>query len=198
MRQLILAVVVLSTPAVLHAQWRATLLAGSATSHGDARNATDPEQPQLRADRPATFRFGLSSDHAAWRLGVDIHHTGADLAEVSATSVVATLSALKAWGAGVEIARRIAGRSDGAMLLVGVGGTFDRWSFDLDNASTRWRLAGRGSLETDYRIGGRWSAVVRGELSAGPSVFTADEIPEDFTRQSAVRIGLLVGVTRMF
>jgi hypothetical protein len=198
MRQLILAAVVLSVPTVLPAQWRATLLAGSAASHGDAQNASDPEQPQLRADRPATLRFGLSHDGTAWRVGVDLHHTSADLAEVGATSVVATLDALKAWGSGVEIARKIAGARDGAMLLVGVGATLDRWSFDLDNSAARWRVAARGSLETDYRIGQRWSAVVRGELTAGPSVFTPDEIPQDFTRHSALRIGLLVGVTRMF
>jgi hypothetical protein len=195
-RQLIFIAALCGAPSTLHGQWQAVLVTGSIRSRGDAQSSTDPDQAQLRAERPGTIRVALQRNSGAWRLGIDAHHVGADLAEVGSGSIVATRAALAAWGGGIELARRLAGRDQSAALLAGIGATVDRWTFDLPDATPRWRVAARGALEAALPVSARWTAVVRGEVWAGPSVFAADEIPDGFTRRTAMRGGLLVGIAR--
>jgi len=179
----------------MHAQWRAMLLIGSATSRGDARAELDPQRPELRADRPGSITIGVAHDAGPWRLAIDLHRTSADLTEAGTSSSVTTPDLLKAWGAGVEVGRRIAGRSDAAVLMIVAGATYDRWTFDLTDNSPRSRAAARGALEADLPIGRRWSAVIRWQATVGPSVFNANELPDGFTSRTAIRSGIGLGLS---
>jgi len=192
----LLLVLLLAVPTTLRAQWRIALLTGSASSHGDARNDTDPAHPEIRADAPATISVGLARERGPWRVGVELHHTSADLAEISALSAVTTRSVLKAWGAAIEGSRRIAGGRDAPALSVGVGAGIDRWTFDLDESSPRWRATARGAIEAEMPIGAAWRAVIRSQAAVGPSVFKPDELPDGFVQRMAVRIGVVFGVSR--
>jgi hypothetical protein len=192
----LLLVLLLSFPTTLRAQWRIALLTGSASSHGDARNDSDPAHPEIRADAPATLSVALARERGPWRAGIELHHTSADLAEISAASAVTTRSVLKAWGAAIEWSRRIAGGGDAPALSVAVGAGIDRWTFDLDESSPRWRATARGTIEAEMPISAAWRAVIRGQAAVGPSVFKPDELPDGFVQRMAVRVGLVVGVSR--
>lgn len=195
MRYLLLALL-LSVPTTLPAQWRLALLTGSASSHGDARNDSDPAHPEIRADAPATLSVSFARERGPWRVGVELHHTSADLAEISDASAVTTRSVLKAWGAAIEWSRRIAGGGDASALSIAVGAGIDRWTFDLDESSPRWRATARGTIEAEMPISAAWRAVIRSQAAVGPSVFRPDELPDGFVQRMAVRIGLVVGVAR--
>ena len=196
MRQLLLAFLVVSITPSLNAQWRVALLHGTAASHGDARADADPAHPELQAHRPATWAVSLSRATGRWRLGIDLHRTTADLAEVGPSSSVSTKSVLTAWGTAIEFARRVAGQAGTAELFAGGGASLDRWTFDLTDDSPRTRAAARGVIEADFPIGGGWSATVRGEAAVGPSVFKLDELPDGFTPRTATRVGIVLGVAR--
>ncbi|MGH7594395.1 MAG: hypothetical protein ACRELE_11175, partial [Gemmatimonadales bacterium] len=103
-----------------------------------------------------------------------------------------TFGAFDAWGAGVELGFRIAGQPSRPALLAGAGLGGDRWN--LDGAAARWRATVRGTLEADFPVARGWSAVVRGETTAGPSVFTATELPEGFVQRTMWRTGIALGV----
>lgn len=196
MRRILLACFACLAPITLHAQWRLALLHGSANSHGDAQADIDPEHPELHAERPATWTFSLARGIGAWRIEVGMHRTSADLAEVGGTSRISTNGVLAAWGTGIELTRRVAGRAGSTALLAGAGVTIDRWTFDLVDASPRTRWAARGVLEVDLPITPKWGAVIRGELLFGPSVFQSAELPEGFSTRAATRLGLVLGVAR--
>lgn len=194
MRHLLLCLLVCTASSALNAQWRVALLSGSATSHGDARDDVDPAHPEFHADHPATLTVAVARETGRWRVGVEGHHSTADLSEVSASAAVTTFGAFDAWGAGFEVGVRIAGQSSTPTLRAGVGLGGDRWSFA--GAPARWRAAAHGALEADFPIGRRWSAVVRGEVTAGPSVFTTAELPEGFRQRAMWRTGFALGIAR--
>jgi hypothetical protein len=193
-RHILLFLLVLSAPSALNAQWSVALLSGSATSHGDARDDSDPAHPEFHADRPATLTVAIARETGRWRVGVEAHHSTADLSEVSASAAVTTFRAFEAWGAGFELGIRLAGDPSRPTLRAGVGAGGDRWSFA--GAPARWRTAARGALEADFPIGRRWSVVVRGEAAAGPSVFTSEELPEGFKQRAMWRTGFALGIAR--
>lgn len=196
MRRLFLFLLVLSGPSALDAQWQLGLRHGTATSHGDARADLDPAHAELQAHRPGTWTLSFARELGAWRLGLDVHRTAADLAEVGPSSSVTTSSLLAAWGFGLELSHRIAGRSGAASLLVGGGALIDRWTFDVADNSPRTRVAARGFLEADLAISQQWLGVIRGEVASGASVFRPDELPQGFTTRTATRLGLALGVAR--
>lgn len=196
MRHLLLAFLLLSGSTRLHAQWRVALLTGTASSYGDARDDTDPAHPEIHAEGPATLTISLAHEHGPWRVGLELHHTSADLAEISASSAVTTRNVLKAWGTAVELTHRIAGRPGSSALHVSLGAGIDRWTFDLVESSPRWRASARGALAAELPINPAWSAVIRGQVTAGPSVFKPEELPEGFVQRTAFRLGLVVGVAR--
>jgi hypothetical protein len=196
MRQAILFLIVIASAQPLQAQWGIALRHGAAVSHGDAQGDVDPAYPELQAHRPATWTFALSRDAGAWRLGVDLHHTTADLAEIGGASTVATASVLASWGLGAEFARRIAGQRESAGLFGVIGASIDRWTFDLTESSPRNRAALRGAIEAEFPIGNGWLTTMRGEVSRGPSVFKADELPDGFTTRAATRLGIVLGLAR--
>lgn len=196
MRHIMLSVLLLTGATALNAQWRIAALSGSATSHGDARDDSDPAHPEFHADRPATLTVVLAREAGPWRVSAEGRHSTADLSEVSRAVAVTTFGAFEAWGAGVELGVRIAGHSSTPELRAGLGLGGDRWS--LDGAPARWRVTARGSLEADFPLARAWSAVVRGEATTGPSIFTADELPEGFTQRGMWRTGIALGVARRF
>jgi hypothetical protein len=193
-QHLFLSVLMLAGSTALSAQWRLTAMSATATSHGDARDESDPAHPEFHADRPATLTLALARDAGPWRLSVEGRHRTADLSEVSRSVAVTTFGAFEAWGGGLELGVRIAGHPSAAELRAGVGLGGDRWS--LDGATTRWRATTAGSLEADFAVARSWNAVVRSEVTLGPSVFRADELPEGFTRRTTWRTGIALGVAR--
>lgn len=196
MRILYCLLCLLTGPAALPAQWRVTLLSGTATSHGDARDDIDPAHPEIHAENPFSLALSLTRRTRAWRVGAEIHYLAADLAELSGSAAVSTRGVLKGWGTAAEIARRVAGR-DGAPALHAVAGVaMDRWSFDLAESAPRWRVSIRGALEAEFPFGASWGAVIRGQVAGGPSFFEQEELPEGFAPRMAVRIGMLLGVSR--
>jgi hypothetical protein len=195
-RHLLLALLLLAGPTTLHAQWRVTLLTGTASSYGDARDDTDPTHPEIHADAPATLAVSLVRDRGPWRVGLELHHTSADLAEISGSSAVTTRSVLKAWGLAFDLTHRLAGREGAPALFVSLGAGVDRWSFDLAESSPRWRATARGALDAELPINPAWGVVIRGQATAGPSVFKAEELPEGFVQRTAARVGVVFGVAR--
>lgn len=198
MRSLLLSIIVMAGSRSLTAQWQVALLHGSATSHGDARAEADPDHPELHAEGPSTWLLAFARDVGAWRIGADLHRTTADLAEVGGSSSVTTRSVLAAWGAGIEVGRRIAGHAGAATLQASAGVRVDRWTFDLVETAPRTRVAAQGALSAQLPIGVQWSAVIRGEVTHGPSVFIAEELPEGFSSRTATRLGMVLGVARRF
>ena len=196
MHRLLFSVLILSAPTVLPAQWQLALRHGTASSHGDAGADLDPTHPELQAYRPAMWTLAFARDIGAWRFELDLHRTTADLAEIGSSSSVTTNGVLSAVGGGLAVGIRIAGQPDRASLYVGAGAVVDRWTFDVADNSPRTRAAARGSLEADLPIQQRWSAVIRGELLAGPSVFRTDELPQGFSTRLATRVGVALGLAR--
>lgn len=188
----------LCVPLTLPAQWRLALTTGSSTVRGDARDDADTDRPELRDDHPSTIRLALGRDAGAWRISAGVEHIGADISESSASTAIVTPAALHAWGAMAEAGRRLAGHSGTAALYLLVGGELTHWSFDMADGSGRSRGAVQGAAELDFPVGRRWSAVVRGEVATGGSVFSADELPDGFARISRRRSGVNLGIARQF
>jgi hypothetical protein len=193
-QHIVLAVLLLAGPTALAAQWRLAVLTGSATSHGDARDNSDPTHPEFHADRPVTLTLALTRDAGPWRLSLEGRRLTADLSEVSRSVAVTTFGAFEAWGAGIELNVRIAGHPSQAELRAGLGLGGDRWS--LEGASARWRATAAGSLEADLSVARGWNAIVRGGVTTGPSVFRTEELPEGFARRTSWRTGIALGVAR--
>ncbi|MGH7524619.1 MAG: hypothetical protein ACREK8_09955 [Gemmatimonadales bacterium] len=182
--------------AALNAQWRVAAMAGSADSRGDARNEDDPDQPEFHAERPVTLALALGHEQGRWRINLEARRTTADLSEVSHSVGVTTYGAFSAWGAALEFQARLAGSSAGPAAWAGLGAGLDRWS--LDGARARWREVARGSIAGEFPMGRGWRFLVRGEASAGPSLFIKTELPEGFTPRMTWRTGITLGVAREF
>jgi hypothetical protein len=196
--QLRLLCLLLCAPLAMQAQWRVALTAGSSTVRGDARDDADTDRPELRDDHPSTIRLALGRDAGAWRISAGVERIGADISESSASTAIITPAALHAWGAMAEAGRRVAGHRGTAALYLLVGGELINWSFDLADASSRSRGAVEGAAEFDFPVGRRWSAVVRGEVATGGSVFAVDELPDGFARINRRRSGVNLGIARLF
>jgi hypothetical protein len=182
--------------AALNAQWRIAAVAGSADSRGDARNDADPDRPEFHAERPVTFALAVGRGAGRWRINLEARRTTADLSEVSHAVAVTTYGVFSAWGAALELQRRIAATPGGPTAWAGVGAGVDRWN--LDGATARWREMARGSIAGEFPVGRGWRFLVRGEASAGPSVFTRAELPEGFTPRMTWRTGITLGVAKEF
>ena len=194
MRKILLVLLLVTGPARLAAQWRIAILDGSAAAHGDARNDTDPARPEFHADRPTTVTVSIAHDHGRARFGVESRYTTADLIEEGASVAVTTFGVFQAWGAGAELGIRVAGRADAAQLRAGAGAGLDRWQ--LEGGLARWRPSARGALEADFPFAQDWSAVIRAEVTVGPSIFIAEELPESFSPQASWRTGITRGIAR--
>lgn len=194
MHRLLLLVLSIACSRPLAAQWRVAVLVGSAASHGDARNDSDPTHPEFHANRPGTATVALARDWGTWRVTLEARRTTADLAEVGTGAVVvSTRGAFEGWGAALEFGARLAGNASSSWHAA-AGIAADHWSFQLGSA--RWRPSIRGALEGDFGIARGWTAIVRGEATIGPSIFTPSELPEGFERHRMWRTGFSMGVAR--
>ena len=178
------------------AQWRTTIVTGSATAGGDARNPTDPDHPQFAPANPNTFALSLGRELGRWRLSVDARHVSAGLTERGSSVEVITRGVLRAWGGGIELARRVAGREGGSTLHAAIGAEFDHWTFNGLEEAPRNRAAVRGALEAEIPLHRRWSAIVRTEAALGTSLFTQDDLPPNYALGTAWRYGMGLGVAR--
>ncbi len=192
---MVLAAALLWAPA-LAAQDQVALLAGNAASRGNARSEAGPDHPELRPEPMAAFTLAWRHAAGRWRLDGEVRRTTADLAEIGPGTAVVTRGALHAWGAAALVGRRLAGAAGSANLAALAGVTFDRWQFSGIAGASRWRVAGTAALEAELPAGGRWSALFRGAVAAGPSLFDAAELPSEFHQAAAWRYGISVGVAR--
>ena len=199
MHRMILFAVLTSIPALrLTAQWHVALTGGRAGTAGHARSTDDvPDgRAELRPWRPATLALRVGRDLGHWRVSAEVRRTTADLAISGEATVVITTGAIDAWGSGIEVTRRIAGKPGKPALRAGVGAVAERWSFDLDGGDARWRLAAQGVLDASIPLWRGWSGVLRAEAALGQSLFDEDELPLGYEVRRAVRHGIAVGVAR--
>ena len=194
MRSLTFSLLVLIPWHPAAAQWRLTLMQGSASVQGHSRDESSPDHPAFLPDRPNSVGLTLGHESGPNRLAIDLRRTLADLALRGPGTTIVTRGALHAWSVGVEAARRLAGDTGHPTLHCGLALLVERWNFDLGASEARWRTAGRGALEVGLPIAGRWIGVVRGEMTASASIFTADELPDGYVRKMGWRRGILVGL----
>lgn len=197
MHRLFLFTALMSVPIVhLDAQWYAALTGGRAGTVGHARSTDDA--PDSRAEllpwRPATLALRIGRDLSDWRVGIEARRTTSDLAARGEGTVLVTTNVADAWGAGVEVTRRLAGGAGRPALRAGVGVLAERWSFDLDGGDARWRLAAQGVLDAGVPLWRRWSGVIRAEAALGRSLFDEAELPVGYELRPAVRHGVAIGV----
>lgn len=181
-------------PVPLHGQWQLNLVAGSARSAGHARADGDPEHPEVGPDRPATLALSLVRGLGAWQVGASLNRATADLTIRGRESAVLTRGGLTAWGAGVEIGRRIAGRTGAPTLAAVAGGAIERWSFPVSGGDPRTVVMARAALEGQLPLRAHWCGIVRGEAAVGGSLFSADELPPGYAVRAGRRWGLGLGV----
>ena len=186
-------VLLLFAPVPAAAQWRLTLLHGTAEVWGHSRDEGSPDHLAFLPDRPSSNVLVVGRDLGRTRLSVEVRRTTADLTLRGPGTAIVTRSALHAWGVALEGGRRLAG-ADGRPTLHGsLGVLMERWDFDVNASGARWRAAGHGALEVGVPITRRWQGIFRGEMMAGPSVFSADELPEGYVRKAGWRRGVMLG-----
>ncbi len=196
MRSSLLMVLSLLCPATLAAQYQVAVLAGSAASRGNARSDIGPDHPELRPDNATAVAVAVRRWSGRWRADAVVRRTTADLSEIGPGTALVTRGALEAWGGGVLIGRRLTGSARRASLAALLGAGVDRWRFVGIDGASRWRGAGWGALEADLPAGGRWLALIRGDVAVGPSLFDAGELPSEFRATPAWRYGISLGVAR--
>ena len=194
MRSLTVSLLLLVPLHAAAAQWRLVLLHGTATVSGYSRDESSPEPLAFLPDHPRSDIITIGRDLGRNRFNVEVRRTSADLTLRGQGSAIVTRGALHAWSLGLEGARRLAGATTRPTLHGGLGLMVERWDFDVDANGARWRLAGRGTLEVTVPITRRWNGVVRGEVTASPSIFAADELPEGYVRKMGWRRGMMLGV----
>ena len=178
------------------AQWRTSIVTGSATAGGDARNSADPDHPQFAPANPSTIALSVGRDMGRWRASIDVRHVAAGLTERGASVEVITRGVLRAFGAGFELAHQVIGRDGASTVHLGVGAEFDHWTFNGLDEAPRNRIAARGALEAGVPLHGSWSAVIRAEGAFSHSLFTQDELPPNYALGTAWRYGMGIGVSR--
>lgn len=180
-------------PHGLCAQWRATVAHGLGSGYHDATDATAGDDAEFRADRLRTWVVGLDRTAGGWRAGLDLRRTVADLAEDGSETAVVARDALSAIEGTLAVAHRVVGHGTTPSLWLGAGLAAERWSFDVDGGSPRWRVAVRLSAEGDVPLTRRWSALVRGEYALGAAAFGQDELPDGFAPATARRAEVQIG-----
>jgi len=187
----------LTTASPLSAQWSLTLQAGSSRAHGHARALDEPDQPELRPDRPTSLELGVGRQFGSWRVILSGRHTSADLTASGTTAAVVSKSALDGWGFGLELGRRVAGRAGTPTLELGIGVIRDHW--DLGTADdARWRQVYRAAAVMTVPVWRTWGIVVREEFGIGSSLFHDADIPQGYRLRPGWETGLLLGVRRVW
>ncbi len=194
-RAVILAVSsLLCLTAPLPAQREISVLGLTGNSAGHARADADPDRPTIAPDHPASWQVGITSDRGPWRVALLVRHTQADLGIRGTESAVLTRGAIRTWGVGAEVGRRVAGHADAPTLhaLVGLGAA--RTTFPVTGGDPRSVVVGRLAFVGGVPLTSRWRAVVRGEGGIGGALFGADELPPGYAvragREWSIGVGL--------
>lgn len=194
MRALVLSLplcIALASP--IAAQWGTSFMVAGAAVHG---HAVDADGTHIRPESPRTVSLAISRTSGRWRIETGVRHTDASLAVAAAEARVVTPAMMSAWGAGVDVSRRVAGDDAQPTLHAGVGIDASHWTFADAPDDSRWRMSALAMLQGSAAIGGRWRLLLRGEVAVGRSLFVAAELPEGYRLQRATRHGLAVGIER--
>lgn len=175
-------------------QWQAQLVASSARAAGHARADNDPDRPEVAPHHPVALAVTVVRPLGAWQLAGIIRRTRSDLAISGSETAVVTRGALRAWGAGVELGRRVVGTPDSPSITVGLGASVERWSFPTSGGEPRFVPMGHGALEGRVPLARHWLGIVRGEAAVGGSLFTSSDLPPDYTVRVGRRWGIGIGV----
>ncbi len=199
MRSSLLMVLSLLCPPALAAQYQLAVLAGSAASHGNARSDIGPDHPELRPDNATAVAVAVRrwSGTLARRRRAPPHHRR----PFRNRSRHGGRHPRGARGMGWRrrsIGRRLAGAADAEPASRRCSGA-GRGPLAIRGDRRRQPMARRRAappLEADLPAGGRWLALIRGEVAVGPSLFDAGELPADFRATPAWRYGISLGVAR--
>src|SRR5512140_3329457 len=105
------------------AQWRLTLLHGTASTWGHSRDESSPDHAAFLPAQPTTLALALGREFGRQRLTIALRRTGADLALRGPGTTIVTRGVLRAWSGTLELARRLAGAVGRPTLHGGLGAT---------------------------------------------------------------------------
>lgn len=178
----------------LRGQWQLQLVASSGRAAGHARADADPDRPEVAPHHPVTLGVTVVRPLGAWHLAGSVRRTHADLAISGGEAAVVTRGALRAWGAGVELGRRVVGTPSSPSVTLGLGASVERWSFPTSGGEPRFIPVGHGALEGRVPLARRWLGIVRGEAAVSGSLFTSSDLPPDYAVRVGRRWGIGIGV----
>lgn len=193
MRHRLLPVLFLLLPVPLLAQidLTARLVESRYGSQASAPEVGDGPSIRPLADLGAGLEVGLR--RGDWRLSVGATRIIHDLVLQGGEAGIITPDVLEGLDFVAQIGRPIL-RNGGASLELAAGVIGTRWSFVGLGDPARWRWGPVASLAGVLPLSGRLSAVTRLAMSRAGGIFTAEEIPEEYTRQSANRFEWSVGI----
>ncbi len=188
-----LFLLLLLTPCPLAAQIDLTMR-WSVAGHGGHADAATDDRPSMHPGPETVPTAAIGIRRGGWRAALSVRRSTSDLILAGEESGIVTTDALRDLSLSLDLGGVIAGTAHGARLSL--LGTLSRhsWSFPQfeDPSRTRW---GTGlAIEAEVPLTGRWVGLVRADLERSGSLFTDDELPGDFTRRSARRRSLGVGV----
>jgi len=193
MRHRLLPVLFLLLPVPMIAQVDLTVRLVE-SRHGSQASAPDiGDGPSIRplADLGPGLEIGLR--RGDWRVSVGTARITHDLVLQGGDAGIITPDVLRGVDLAVQVGRPILRHGDASIeLAAGVIGT--RWSFVGLGDPSRWRWGPVASLAGVLPLSGGVSAVTRLAVSRAGGIFTDEEIPEEYTRESANRFEWSVGL----
>jgi hypothetical protein len=189
---LVLALLMHREPLV--GQWQVQLVGTSDRAAGHARADADPDRPEVAPHRPVTLAVSVVRPFGTWHLAGTVRRTHSDLAISGGETAVVTRGALRAWGAGAELGRRVVGSADSPSVVAALGGLVERWSFPTSGGEPRVIPSVYGAVEGRVPLTRHWQGIVRGEAAVGGSLFTASDLPADYRARAGRRWGFGIGV----
>lgn len=178
----------------LTGQWQMQLVASGARAAGHARAEADPDRPEVAPHHPVTLALTMVRPLGAWHLAGTVRRMHSDLAIRGGETAVVTRGALRAWGAGLELGRRVIGPADSPSVTALLGGSLERWTFPTSGGEPRFLTAVHGALEGRVPLSRHWHGIVRGEAAVSGSLFTAADLPPDYAARAGRRWGIGIGM----
>lgn len=193
MRHHLLPVLFLLLPVPMMAQidLTARLVESRYASQASAPDIGDGPSIRPAADLGPGLEVGLR--RGDWRVSVGTAMITHDLVLQGGEAGIITPDVLQGLDVAVQIGRPIL-QNGGASLELAAGVIGTRWSFVGLSDPSRWRWGPVASLAGVLPLSGRLSAVTRLAASRAGGIFTNEEIPEGYERQSANRFEWSVGI----
>ncbi len=192
MRRTLLSLLLL--PAALSAQVDLTIRSGFAAHGAHAADEHASGAPSFRPGTAAEAAIAIGVRRGSWRVAVTLRRAPADLILRGSDAGIITPDALAATAMALELGHRIAGSPGRATLSLLAGVERVRWSFPGLDEPARSGWGALAALEGTTRLAARLDILVRVDAARTASLFTDEELPTGFTRMSASRIGLSVGI----